>query len=164
MLALAERGVRTSIVRLAPSVHGEGDHGFVPLLIATARRKGVAAYVGDGASRWPGVHRLDAARLFRLALEQAPAGTRLHAVADEGVPTRDIAGAIGRGLGLPVVAKSHDEAGEHFGFLGPLLAIDAPASSAITRERFGWRPVGPGLLADLDGAHYFATVTRAPGA
>ncbi|WP_437276415.1 SDR family oxidoreductase [Sorangium sp. So ce375] len=164
MLALAARGVRTSIVRLPPSVHGKGDHGFVPHLIAIAREKGVAAYIGDGANRWPAVHRLDAAQLFRRALERAPAGTRLHAVADEGVPTRDIASVIGRRLGVPVVAKSPGEAGDHFGFMARLIALDAPSSSALTRDQLGWSPVGPGLLADIDSEHYFAKVTRSEGA
>lgn len=155
-VALAERGVRSSVVRLAPSVHGPADHtGFVPLLIGIAREKGVSAIVGDGANRWPAVHELDAARLFRLALESAPAGSRLHGVGDEGIPTRRIAEAIGRQLDLPVTSILSDDAEGHFAFLGALFASDIPASSAVTRELLGWRPAHPGLLEDLGQRHYF---------
>lgn len=157
VLALAERGVRTSVVRLPPSVHGDGDHAFVPELIQVARKTGVSAYVGDGANRWPAVHRLDAVRLFRLALEQAPAGSRLHGVADEAVPMRAIAEVIGRRLNVPSVSKSLDEAADHFGWIGYFASLDAPASSVLTQERLGWRPVQPGLLADIDRDGYFAT-------
>ncbi len=155
VLSLAERGVRSSVVRLAPTVHGEGDHGFISTLINIAREKGVSGYIGDGSNRWPAVHQLDAAHLFRLAVEKAPAGSMLHGVADEGVPVRAIAEVIGRHLDLPVVAISPGDAGGHFGFLAPLLAADVPTSSALTRELLGWHPVQPGLLADLDQGHYF---------
>jgi nucleoside-diphosphate-sugar epimerase len=154
-LALAGPGVRVSVVRLPPSVHGEGDYAFVPALIGIARAKGLAAYVDDGSNRWPAVHRLDAAHLFRLALETAPAGARLHAIGDEGVPFRDIAEVIGRHLDLPVKSLSREEAAGHFGTFAGFAAIDVPASSALTRERFGWQPVQPGLIADLDEGHYF---------
>jgi nucleoside-diphosphate-sugar epimerase len=157
VFALAEREVRSAIVRLPPTVHGRGDRGFVPWMIAAARRHGHAGYVGNGANRWPAVHRFDAARLFRLAVERAPAGSILHAVADEGVRVRDIAAVIAQRLGVGSVVKSADEAGEYFGFLAALVGLDIPASSVSTRERFGWTPVEPGLLADLDDEHYFAT-------
>lgn len=153
--ALAERGVRASLIRLSPSVHGADDHGFVPALIQIAQAKGVAAYVGDGANRWPAVHRLDAARLYRLALEKATAGSRWHGVADEGVPFRDIAGVIGRHLNLPVVSIPREEADAHFGWIGAFVAMDNPASSALTKRLLGWQPEQPDLIADLDEGHYF---------
>ena len=155
-LAAAERGVRASFVRLPPTVHGAGDRGFVPMLIATARQKGFAAYVGDGANRWPAVHRCDAARLYRLALETASPGTRLHAVAEEGVPMRDIARTVGEGLGLPVRGITPAEAAGHFGWMAMFVAMDAPASSGLTQERFPWQPQEVGLLADLRENGYFA--------
>ncbi|HXT88968.1 MAG TPA: SDR family oxidoreductase [Trebonia sp.] len=155
--ALAQRGVRASVIRLAPVVHSALDtRGFTPALIAIARQRGAAAYVGDGANRWPAVHTLDAARLFRLALESAPAGARLHAVGDEGVPFRDFAAAIGRNLGLPTVSVAPEEAPGHFGFLAMFAAADNPSASALTRQRLGWAPTQPGLIADLDDGHYFA--------
>jgi nucleoside-diphosphate-sugar epimerase len=153
-LDLAERGVRSAVVRLAPSVHGEGDPHFVPALIEIARRSGVSGYVDRGANRWPAVHRLDAAALFRIAVEDAPAGTVLHAIAEEGVPVREIAEVIGARLGLPVRSIAPSEAADHFGFLAGFLTLDAPTSSAVTRGRFGWEPVQPGLLADIE-QHYF---------
>jgi nucleoside-diphosphate-sugar epimerase len=159
LLSLADRGVRSASVRLTPTVHGEGDHGFVPIIVGVAREKGVSGYVGDGSSRWPAVHRLDVARLFRLALERASAGTVLHGVAEEGIPVRQIADVIGRHLGVPVESIARDDALEHFGFLGALLGLDSPASSALTRERFGWQPEQPGLVADLDQGHYFDRAT-----
>jgi len=154
-LALAGRGVRSAVVRLSYSVHGDGDHGFVPAIIEMAKANGVSAYPGDGANRWPAVHRLDAARLFRLGVESAPAGARLHGVADEGVPFRDIAAVIGQHLDLPVKSVTGDETAEHFGWLASFAAADAPASSELTRALLGWQPTQPGLIADIDTGHYF---------
>ena len=153
--ALAARGVKVSAMRLPPTVHGEGDHGFISILIGIAREKGISVYVGDGANRWPAVHRLDAAVAFRLALEKGAPHPRLHIVDEEGLPTRQIAEAIGRGLNIPVVSKSPEEAAEHFGFLGHFFALDVPTSSKKTRDWLGWRPTHPSLLADLDARHYF---------
>jgi nucleoside-diphosphate-sugar epimerase len=154
-LSLADRGVRSSVLRLPPTTHGDGDNGFMAIIVATARAKGVSAYIGDGANRWPATHRFDAANLFRLGVEQAPAGSVLHAIAEEGIPIRAIAEVIGRHLDLPVVSISPDEAAGHFGFLGGFLTMDSPASSALTRELLGWQPVHPGLIEDLDKGHYF---------
>jgi nucleoside-diphosphate-sugar epimerase len=154
--SLATRGVRTSIVRCPPSVHGAGDHGFVPRLVEIARAKGVSGYISDGANRWATVHRLDAARVFRLALETAPAGSVFHAVGEEGVATREIAEVIGRHLKLPVESIAPDDAAAHFEWLGRFFGLDAVASSALTRERLGWTPVQHGLIADLEEGHYFA--------
>jgi nucleoside-diphosphate-sugar epimerase len=157
---VAAQGVHTGIVRLAPSVHGDGDHGFVPILIGLAREKGVSAYVGDGSNRWPAVHRLDAARVYRLALEKGAAGANFHAIAEEGIPFREIAEAIGRGLGVPVVSKTPEEAAEHFGWFARFAAIDCPASSAQTRASLGWAPTARGLIEDLDRGTYFKVAAR----
>lgn len=151
---LAERGVRTWTVRL-PQVHDTVKQGLVTYLIAIARQKGVSAYVGDGTNRWSAVHRLDAARLYRMALEKGSAGRRYHAVAEEGIPVRDIARAIGHGLNVPVVSKSAGEAAAHFGPLGMLMGHDLVGSSAQTRKQLGWQPTGPGLMTDLDNMRYF---------
>ena len=154
-LSLAARGVRSSIVRLPPTNHGDGDNGFIATVVRIARDKRVSGYIGDGTNRWPAVHRLDSAPLFRLAVEGAPAGSTLHAVADEGVPIRDIAEVIGRHLNLPVVSVPPEGAGEHFAWMAAFLAVDGPASSAVTRELMAWQPAHPGLIEDLDQGHYF---------
>jgi nucleoside-diphosphate-sugar epimerase len=154
-LSMVARGVRAMVVRLAPSVHGDGDHGFVATLVRNARDKGFAVYLDDGKNRWPAVHRFDAARIYRLALEKGAAGARFHGVAEEGVAIRDIAEAIGRRLNVPAVSKTREEAGALLGFIGHILAMDIPASSALTQERLGWRPTGPGLIADLEMGRYF---------
>jgi nucleoside-diphosphate-sugar epimerase len=156
VISLAGRGVRSSAVRLPPIVHSPLDHhGFAHILIGIARQTGQSGYVADGANRWPSVHTLDAARVYRLALEGAPAGTRLHAVADEGIPFRDIAAAIGRGTGVPTASISAADAAERFAFLGTLVGVDNPVSSAATRTLLGWEPAHPGLLEDLAQGHYF---------
>jgi nucleoside-diphosphate-sugar epimerase len=156
-LSAAARGVRAAVVRLSPSVHGDGDHGFVPTLINLAREKGVSAYVGDGLNRWTAVHRLDAARLYRLALEKGDAGAKYHGVDEEGIAFRDIAAVIGRRLNVPVVAKTPEEAEQHFGWFARFAALDCPASSTLTQQRLGWHPTHPGLIPDLDrSARYFA--------
>jgi nucleoside-diphosphate-sugar epimerase len=155
VLSLASRGVRSSVLRLPPTNHGDGDNGFMATLVGIARDTGVSAYIGDGTNRWPAVHRLDSARLFRLAVEAAPAGSTLHGVADEGVPIREIAEVIGRHLEVPVVSISPEDAAEHFTWLAHFLAADSPASGALTRELLGWEPTQLGLLDDLEQGHYF---------
>jgi nucleoside-diphosphate-sugar epimerase len=152
---LAAQGARTSAIRLPPIVHGDGDHGFAPQLIEIARKKKESAYVGDGMNRWPSVHRDDAARLFRLALEKGPAGGTYHAVAEQGIPFREIAGLIGRRLNVPVASKSAAEAAKQFGFLAPFIPLDNPTSSRLTQKRLGWSPTQLDLLTDLDQAGYF---------
>jgi nucleoside-diphosphate-sugar epimerase len=159
--AAAQRGIPVSIVRLSPSVHGKGDHGFVPIVVGLAREHGVSAYSGDGNNRWPGVHRRDAARLYRLALERAADYAVYHAVADEGVSFREIAHVIGRQLNLPVTSLSGEDAAAHFGWFQHFAAIDAPASSAKTRHSLGWKPTEPGLVEDLDSEAYFPAATSA---
>jgi nucleoside-diphosphate-sugar epimerase len=156
VIGLADKNVRSSVVRLPPTVHSELDRqGFIPILIMIARNTGTASYVGDGATRWPAGHTLDAGHLYRLALEKAPAGTRLHAVGDEGIPFREIAESIGRHLNLPVTSIEPEAADNHFGFLGRLVTMDNPTSSALTQQLLGWQPMHPGLLEDMDKGHYF---------
>lgn len=152
---LAARGVRVAVVRLPPSVHGAGDHGFVPLLIGMARAKGAAGYIGDGSNRWSAVHRFDAAQVFRLAIEHGAMDGPYHAIAEEGVPFKDIATTIGRQLALPVVAKTPAEAAEHFGWFTFFAGMEGAASSARTQALLGWQPQQPGLLADMEQAGYF---------
>lgn len=153
-LRIAERGVRTVALRFAPTVHGQGDAGFVTTLVETARAKGASGYVGDGGNRWPAVHRLDVASMVALALEKTPAGSTVHGAAEQGITAREIAGAIGRDLDLPTVSVAPDDAEQHFGWIGAFFGMDAPASSAITREVLGWTPTHPTLLEDLDAGRY----------
>lgn len=153
----AAAGARVAVLRLPPTVHGVGDHGFIPLLIHLAREKGLSAYVGQGLNRWPAVHRLDAAHLYRLVLEGGAMSPRYHAVADEGVPFREIAQVIGRRLNVPVVSKSPEEAADHFGWFAHFAGLDCPASSARTQEQLGWHPAQPSLIPDIDQPAYFAT-------
>ena len=155
VLSLAGRDVRSSVLRLPPTNHGEGDKGFIATLVAIARDRGVSGYIGDGSNRWPAVHRLDSAHLFCLAVQRAPAGSTLHAVAEEGVPIRDVAEVIGRHLDLPVVSVAPENAAEHFGWMGAFIGRDSPASSALTRELMGWQPTHIGLIEDLEQGHYF---------
>lgn len=155
-MALAERGVRASIVRLPPSVHGAGDHGFVPMLVALARQKGVSAYIGEGTNPWSAVHRQDAARVYRLAIERAARGERYHAVAEEHIFFREIAQKIGEGLKLPVVSKAPTEVPEHFAWFAAFAAMEATATANETRKNLGWSPKEPGLLEDMENAGYFA--------
>ena len=148
------RGVHAVSLRFAPTVHGAGDHGFIAAIAAVARDKGVSGYPGDGTNRWAAVHRSDAARLVALGLAKAPAATRLHAVAEEGIPTRDIATAIGRAFGLPVTSIAPDDVQGHFGWIGTFFGMDLAATSAVTRELLGWVPVGPTLIEDIDAGGY----------
>jgi nucleoside-diphosphate-sugar epimerase len=154
-LSLRGIGVRPSVLRLPPTVHGDGDNGFVSALVGIARHRGAAGYVGDGSNRWPAVHRSDAARLFRLAVEAAPAGSVLHAVGDEGVTFREIAEFVGRHLGVPTVSVAPADAAEHFAPLGHFVALDSPATAVVTRELLGWDPTGPSLVDDLEQDHYY---------
>jgi len=153
-LSFFSKNVRSSVIRLSPSVHGKGDHGFIPIFIAIAREKGVSAYIGDGLNRWPSVHRIDVAQLYRLALEKGTPGASYHGVAEEGIPFRDIAEVIGKHLNIPVVSKPVEEATDHFGWMGRFVAFDSPASSKHTQQELGWKPVQSSLLADME-QNYF---------
>jgi nucleoside-diphosphate-sugar epimerase len=153
-LEFAGRGVHPVSLRFAPTVHGAGDHGFIAIIAQVAREKGVSGYPGDGANRWAAVHRSDAGRLVALALEKAPAGARVHAVAEEGIPVRDIAEAIGRSLGLPVASIAPDDVQGHFGWIGTFFGMDLAATSTATQELLGWAPTGPALIEDLDAGAY----------
>ncbi len=155
-----EQGVRSVALRFSPTVHGDGDHGFISTIVGVARDRGVAGYVGDGSNRWPAVHVLDTARVVALALEKAPAGAVVHGVAEEGIPAREIAAAIGRGFGVPAVSVEPEKTFEHFGWIGGFFALDAPTSSVITREMLGWNPTHAGLIADLESGSYFRTPAR----
>lgn len=156
-LGFAESGVRAVSLRFAPTVHGEGDHGFISTIVKIARERGVSGYIGDGSNRWPAAHRLDVARMICLALEKAPAGSAVHGVAEEGIPTREIAEAIGRHLDLPVVSVAPEDASAHFGWIGAFFSVDMPTSSTRTQELLGWTPTHPTLLADLEAGYYFRT-------
>jgi nucleoside-diphosphate-sugar epimerase len=158
-LGYTEQGVRPVSLRFAPTVHGNGDHGFVSTLVRVAKERGSSGFVGDGANRWPAVHRFDAASMVSLALEKAPAGSVVHAVSEEGVPAREIAEAIGRHLHVPVVSVAPQDAAEHFGWIGAFFALDIPASSTLTQELLGWVPNHPGLIEDLEAGHYFHTTS-----
>ncbi len=159
-LGYAEQGVRTSVVRLPPTNHGVGDNGFIASLIGIARDKGASGYIGDGANRWPAVHRFDSALLFRLAVESTPAGSTLHAVGEEGVPIRDVAEVIGRHLDLPLLSVSPEDAPGHFTWMANFIGLDAPASGEFTKELLNWEPTHIGLIADLDEGHYFTGAVR----
>jgi nucleoside-diphosphate-sugar epimerase len=155
-LEFVDRGVHTASLRFAPTVHGAGDHGFIAVLAAVARQKGVSGYPGNGTNRWAAVHRADAARLVALGLQKAPAGARLHAIAEEGIPTREIAAAIGRAFDLPTASIATGDVQDHFGWIGTFFAMELTATSTLTRELLGWTPTGPTLIEDLDAGAYSA--------